>query len=112
MNIENSNLIDPLRIRISNGNSDWSVTVEHRSEVFYDRSPADFTWDVSGSRSYVRKKGHEHPLVDNGNVSRSQPVPLRIHSECATSGGLYSIRSDCGERFWDSINANLVASEL
>ncbi|MCV6627910.1 MAG: GTP cyclohydrolase II [Cellvibrionaceae bacterium] len=38
----------------------------------------------------------EHVVLSMGNVSDGEPVLARIHSECLTGDGLFSLRCDCG----------------
>ncbi len=42
--------------------------------------------------------GHEHLVVVKGNLKDRHSVPLRIHSECTTGGGLHSLRCDCDQQ--------------
>jgi len=38
----------------------------------------------------------EHVLLTFGDIDPSQPVLVRIHSECLTGDALFSLRCDCG----------------
>jgi len=38
----------------------------------------------------------EHVVLSMGNVRGGEPVLARIHSECLTGDGLFSLRCDCG----------------
>ncbi len=40
--------------------------------------------------------GHSHLALVLGDISGSQPVLSRIHSECLTGDALFSLRCDCG----------------
>ncbi|WP_076592311.1 GTP cyclohydrolase II [Herminiimonas arsenitoxidans] len=40
--------------------------------------------------------GKEHVAITLGDVSDGEPVLSRIHSECLTGDGLFSLRCDCG----------------
>lgn len=40
--------------------------------------------------------GKEHVALTLGNVADGKPVLSRIHSECLTGDGLFSLRCDCG----------------
>jgi 3,4-dihydroxy 2-butanone 4-phosphate synthase/GTP cyclohydrolase II len=42
--------------------------------------------------------GHEHLVVVKGKLRGRHGVPLRIHSECTTAGGLHSLRCDCDQQ--------------
>ncbi|MDH3379439.1 MAG: GTP cyclohydrolase II [Gammaproteobacteria bacterium] len=42
--------------------------------------------------------GHEHLVVVKGDLTGRDSVPLRIHSECTTAGGLHSLRCDCDQQ--------------
>lgn len=49
---------------------------------------------------YVDTLNDEHHIaLVKGNVSGSQPVLIRIHSECLTGDAFGSLRCDCGEQF-------------
>lgn len=38
----------------------------------------------------------EHVVLTMGDLSKSEPLLARIHSECLTGDGLFSLRCDCG----------------
>lgn len=38
----------------------------------------------------------EHLVIALGDISSSEPVLLRLHSECLTGDALFSLRCDCG----------------
>jgi GTP cyclohydrolase II len=40
--------------------------------------------------------GKEHVVLSLGDVSSSEPVLARVHSECLTGDALFSLRCDCG----------------
>lgn len=40
--------------------------------------------------------GHHHIALIHGNITGSDPVLTRIHSECLTGDALFSMRCDCG----------------
>jgi GTP cyclohydrolase II len=40
--------------------------------------------------------GKEHVAITLGDVADGEPVLSRIHSECLTGDGLFSLRCDCG----------------
>jgi len=40
----------------------------------------------------------EHALLSMGSVDDGEPVLVRMHSECLTGDGLFSLRCDCGEQ--------------
>lgn len=40
--------------------------------------------------------GQDHVALVHGDISGSQPVLARIHSECLTGDALFSLRCDCG----------------
>ena len=44
------------------------------------------------------QNGHEHLVVAKGKLRGREGVPLRIHSECTTGGGLHSLRCDCDQQ--------------
>jgi len=41
-------------------------------------------------------KGQEHLLLTQGEITPSDVVLTRVHSECLTGDGLFSLRCDCG----------------
>ncbi len=49
-------------------------------------------------RAIRDSEGREHAVVLAGNVSGSEDVPVRVHSECLTSEVLQSMRCDCREQ--------------
>lgn len=52
------------------------------------------TFDMHGFEDPESHK--EHVVLSMGDVSDGQPVLARIHSECLTGDGLFSLRCDCG----------------
>ena len=38
----------------------------------------------------------EHVVLTMGDISGDDPVLARVHSECLTGDGLFSLRCDCG----------------
>ena len=45
---------------------------------------------------YDEATGKEHIALTLGSVATDQPVLTRVHSECLTGDGLFSVRCDCG----------------
>jgi len=45
-----------------------------------------------------QENGNEHLVVTKGSVKGREDVPVRIHSECTTGGGLHSLRCDCDQQ--------------
>ena len=43
-------------------------------------------------------KGKEHIAISMGSCDSTQPLLIRIHSECLTGDALGSLRCDCGEQ--------------
>ncbi len=41
-------------------------------------------------------KGQEHLVLTHGDFSSDEAVLTRVHSECLTGDGLFSLRCDCG----------------
>ena len=41
-------------------------------------------------------KGQEHLVLTKGEFNKSDTVLTRVHSECLTGDGLFSLRCDCG----------------
>ncbi len=55
---------------------------------------AEFT--VHGYRDDL--SGNEHVALSLGDVAGSEPVLVRMHSECLTGDALHSLRCDCGSQ--------------
>lgn len=53
-------------------------------------------WATFTLRGLTDEKGKEHALLYLGDLNSSEPLPLRIHSECLTGDALFSLRCDCG----------------
>jgi len=47
----------------------------------------------------------EHVVLTMGDVSDGQPVLVRVHSECLTGDGLFSMRCDCGTQLEVALEA-------
>ena len=45
---------------------------------------------------YNNKDGKEHAAIVKGDVTSSEDIPVRLHSECLTGDALGSLRCDCG----------------
>ena len=75
--------------------SDLSVTVERVGDA---RLPTDV--DTFRIVSYRASDGHEHVALIAGDpaVPSSQPVLVRLHSECLTGDVLGSAKCDCGQQ--------------
>ena len=58
-------------------------------------------FDIHGFDDAENNK--EHIAVSMGDVSSGEPVLLRIHSECLTGDGLFSIRCDCGAQLEEAM---------
>ncbi|AFU99150.2 GTP cyclohydrolase II [Simiduia agarivorans] len=52
------------------------------------------TFDMHGFEDTTSQK--EHVVLTMGDVRGDEPVLARIHSECLTGDGLFSLRCDCG----------------
>jgi len=53
--------------------------------------------------------GEHHVALVMGDISGSEPVLVRVHSECLTGDALHSIRCDCGQQLAKSFE--LIAAE-
>lgn len=53
-------------------------------------------FDIHGFEDVEHDK--EHVLLTLGDVTGSEPVLARIHSECLTGDALFSMRCDCGSQ--------------
>lgn len=49
--------------------------------------------------------GKEHVALTYGDVTNGKPVLARLHSECLTGDGLFSLRCDCGEQLHAALMA-------
>ena len=54
--------------------------------------------------AYESKREHHVALV-KGDVRTSEPVLVRVHSECLTGDAFHSLRCDCGEQLEASMKA-------
>ena len=50
-------------------------------------------------------KGQEHLALVMGSLSESDVILTRIHSECLTGDGLFSLRCDCGPQLAHAMQA-------
>lgn len=75
--------------------TDLDVTVERVGDA---RLPTDI--DTFRIVSYRASDGHEHVALIAGDpaVPSSQPVLVRLHSECLTGDVLGSAKCDCGQQ--------------
>lgn len=48
--------------------------------------------------------GHNHIALIYGDISGSDPVLTRVHSECLTGDALFSLRCDCGFQLKTALN--------
>lgn len=51
---------------------------------------------IIGFKEYYT--GNDHIALTYGNISGTDPVLTRIHSECLTGDALFSVRCDCGSQ--------------
>ena len=49
--------------------------------------------------------GKEHVALSYGVIDASQPILVRVHSECLTGDALFSLRCDCGPQLQASMQA-------
>jgi GTP cyclohydrolase II len=54
---------------------------------------------------YNNKDGKEHAAIVKGDVTDSEDVPVRIHSECLTGDALGSLRCDCRDQLEAALTA-------
>ncbi|MDO5687403.1 MAG: GTP cyclohydrolase II [Neisseria sp.] len=54
---------------------------------------------------YVDAAGKEHIALSVGDISGSEPVLARVHSECLTGDALFSQRCDCGAQLAAAMQA-------
>ena len=47
---------------------------------------------------YNNKDGKEHAAIVKGDVTNSEDIPVRLHSECLTGDALGSLRCDCRDQ--------------
>ena len=68
------------------------------------RIPTEYgTFEAISYRSLVDKD--EHVALVMGEVSKDEPVLVRVHSECLTSDVFGSIRCDCGKQLHMALQA-------
>ena len=68
------------------------------------RIPTEYgTFEAISYRSLVDKD--EHVALVMGEVSKDEPVLVRVHSECLTSDVFGSIRCDCGKQLYMALQA-------
>jgi len=60
------------------------------------------TFTMVGFEDKVTQK--EHIALVYGDVTTSDPVLARIHSECLTGDALFSLRCDCGFQLQEALN--------
>lgn len=46
----------------------------------------------------------EHVVLTLGNIDGDEPVLARVHSECLTGDGLFSLRCDCGAQLQSAMH--------
>jgi GTP cyclohydrolase II len=46
----------------------------------------------------------EHVVLTLGNIDGDEPVLARVHSECLTGDGLFSLRCDCGAQLQSALH--------
>ena len=67
-------------------------------------------WGVFTMHAFVEPaSGQEHLALVYGELDTSEPVLIRLHSECLTGDALFSMRCDCGfqlEKALDTIVSN------
>ena len=49
-------------------------------------------------------EGQEHLVLSRGKLDDGEPVLARVHSECLTGDGLFSMRCDCGPQLAFALN--------
>ena len=54
---------------------------------------------------YNNKDGKEHAAIVKGDVTNSDDVPVRLHSECLTGDALGSLRCDCRDQLEAALTA-------
>ena len=59
------------------------------------------TFDIHGFEDTA--DGKEHIAVSIGDIDGSEPVLVRIHSECLTGDALGSVRCDCGSQLQEAM---------
>ncbi|WP_420551030.1 GTP cyclohydrolase II [Litorivicinus lipolyticus] len=59
--------------------------------------PTQFgVFEMHGFSESVNGQTKEHVVLTMGAVNTPEPVLARVHSECLTGDGLFSLRCDCG----------------
>ncbi len=71
---------------------------------FVQSSKLPTKWGVFDLHGFEDTESNkEHIAVTMGDVSSSEPVLLRIHSECLTGDALFSVRCDCGAQLEEAM---------
>ncbi len=75
-----------------------SAIVPSESELDFAAScELPMPWATFRLHAFVEPaSGKEHVAITLGDVANGEPVLARIHSECLTGDGLFSLRCDCG----------------
>ena len=74
----------------------WMVRVAVR---FIESALLPTQWgkfDIHGFEDTESNK--EHVVLTMGDVTNGEPVLARVHSECLTGDGMFSLRCDCGNQ--------------
>tara|TARA_R100001039_G_C1777928_1_gene66082 strand:+ start:260 stop:637 length:378 start_codon:yes stop_codon:yes gene_type:complete len=63
-------------------------------------------WAVFSLHAFVSpESGKEHVVMTLGDLSTTEPVLARVHSECLTGDALFSQRCDCGAQLEAALQA-------
>lgn len=60
-------------------------------------------FDIHGFEDNESNK--EHVVLTMGDVTNGEPVLARVHSECLTGDGMFSLRCDCGNQLQAAMEA-------
>ena len=81
----------------------WMVRVALR---FIECALLPTAWgefDIHGFEDNESNK--EHVVLTMGDVTNGEPVLARVHSECLTGDGMFSLRCDCGNQLQAAMEA-------
>lgn len=83
------------------------VKFRRRTEKLVDQvTAADLPTRFGSFRAYGyvnRVTGEHHVALVKGDVTTSEPVLCRVHSECLTGDAFGSLRCDCGEQLAEAL---------
>lgn len=62
-------------------------------------------WGNFTLHGFASAQGKEHVALTMGSVNATEPILVRVHSECLTGDTLFSLKCDCGFQLEAALNA-------